>query len=107
LALWLLTGCASLGGSEAGNDGTQQISFFYENPQAKSVCVVGSFNAWAMGADPLVKMVNGKWEATLSVPRGIHQYMYVVDGKVWVPDPNAHRTLDDGFGRTNALLVVE
>jgi 1,4-alpha-glucan branching enzyme len=107
LALWLLAGCASLSGSRAGGDARRQISFFYENPQAKTVCVVGSFNAWAMGADPLVNMGAGDWKATLRLPKGMHQYMYVVDGKAWVPDPNAHRTLEDGFGRINALLVVE
>ncbi len=105
--LWLLAGCASLSGSGTGNDATRQISFFYEDPHAKTVCIVGSFNAWATGADPLVKVGAGEWKGTLRLPKGVHQYMYVVDGKTWVTDPKAHRTLEDGFGRINGLLVVE
>jgi len=107
LALWLLSGCASLSGSGAGEDAGRQVSFFYVNPRAKTVCVVGSFNGWAIGADPLVKMGAGDWKATLRLPKGVHQYMFVVDGKAWVPDPKALRTLEDGFGRINGLLLVE
>jgi 1,4-alpha-glucan branching enzyme len=107
LVLWLLAGCASLSGSVRGNDTTGQFTFYYEDPCAKTVCVVGTFNAWALGADPLVKMGAGEWEGTLRLPKGVHQYMYVVDGKKWVTDPRAHRTLEDGFGRINGLLVVE
>jgi 1,4-alpha-glucan branching enzyme len=105
--LWLLAGCASLGGSASGNDPTQQVSFFYEDPHAKTVCIVGSFNAWAIGADPLVKAGAGEWKGSLRLPKGVHQYMYVVDGRTWVKDPRAFRTLEDGFGRMNGLLVVE
>jgi len=107
LMLWLLAGCASLSGSVSGNDATRQISLFYEDPHAKTVCIVGSFNAWAIGADPLVKEGAGEWKGTLRLPKGVHQYMVVVDGKTWVTDPRAHRTLEDGFGRINGLLVVE
>jgi 1,4-alpha-glucan branching enzyme len=107
LVLWLLSGCASLGGSGTGNDARRQISFFYENPHAKTVCVVGSFNGWTPEVDALVKVRAGEWKGTLMLPKGVYQYMYVIDGKTWVSDPEAHRTLEDGFGRINGLLVVE
>jgi DNA/RNA endonuclease YhcR with UshA esterase domain len=68
---------------------------------------VGAFNAWTMGADPLVKVGEGEWKGTLRLPKGVYQYMYVVDGKKWVTDPKARLVLDDGFGRINGLLVVE
>jgi Glycogen recognition site of AMP-activated protein kinase len=107
LMLVLLTGCASLDGMGHGNDAMRQISLFYEDPAARSVSVVGSFNAWTAGADPLVKVETGKWKGTIRLPKGAHQYMFVVNGETWMTDPKANRTLEDGFGRINGLLVVE
>jgi len=107
LMLVLVTGCASLDGMGHGNDAMRQISFFYEDPLATTVSVVGSFNAWTVGAAPMVKVGTGKWEGTIRLPKGAHQYMFVVNGKTWVTDSQANRTLEDGFGRINGLLVVE
>lgn len=107
LMLVLMTGCASLDGMGPANDAIRQISFFYEDPLATTVSVVGSFNAWTAGADPLVKVETGKWKGTVGLPKGAHQYMIVVNGETWVTDPKANRTLEDGFGRINGLLVVE
>jgi hypothetical protein len=107
LWLWLLAGCASFSGSGTKTDVTSQISFLYKNPHAETVCIVGSFNAWTIGADPLVKGDGGEWKGTLRLPIGVHQYMYVIDGKMWVTDPKARRVLDDGFGRINGLVEVE
>jgi 1,4-alpha-glucan branching enzyme len=107
LVLWLLAGCASLNGQGSGDDATRLISFFCEDPRAKTVCIVGSFNAWTAGANPLVKVGQGEWKGTLRLPKGTYQYMFVVDGKTWVMDPKANRTLEDGFGRINGLFVVD
>jgi len=107
LVVWFLTACASFSGPGAGNEITRQISLFYENPLATTVCVVGSFNGWTIGADPFVKVGEGEWKGTLRLPEGVYPYMYVVNGKTWVTDPKARRVLDDGFGRINGLLVVE
>ena len=42
------------------------------------------------------------------LPAGQHEYMFVVDGERWVPDPLAGRYVDDGFGegQQNSLLIV-
>ena len=45
----------------------------------------------------------GTFAANLWLPRGAHEYMFVVDGQ-WVPDPSAPARIPDGFGRTNSLL---
>ena len=107
LVLWLLAGCASLNGSGSGDEATGRISIFYKDPHAETVCIVGSFNAWTTGANPLFNVGGGFWKGTLRLPKGTYQYMFVVDGKTWVPDPKANLTLEDGFGRINALLVVD
>ncbi|HTH64831.1 MAG TPA: isoamylase early set domain-containing protein [Gemmatimonadales bacterium] len=76
-------------------------------PGAKSVEVVGSFTDWRPGAVVLRDDdQDGIWRASVVLPVGEHEYMFVVDGERWVTDPLAGRYLDDGFGRQNALLFV-
>ncbi len=40
------------------------------------------------------------------VPPGVHEYSFVVNGTEWRPDPLANSQVDDGFGRTNSLVMV-
>jgi hypothetical protein len=85
---------------------TQFVGHF---PGARSVEVVGSFNDWSRGVLPLQDdNHDGIWHGTVVLPRGQHEYMFVVDGERWVADPLAERYVDDGFGigRENALLIV-
>jgi len=78
-------------------------------PVARSVEVVGSFNDWSRGALALNDDDHdGIWHADAVLPAGQHEYMFVVDGERWVPDPLADRYVDDGFGagQQNSLLIV-
>lgn len=76
-------------------------------PDARSVEVVGSFTDWRPGAVVLRDDDHdGIWRASVVLPVGEHEYMFVVDGERWVTDPLAGRYVDDGFGRQNALLFV-
>ncbi|PYO88908.1 MAG: hypothetical protein DMD58_11015 [Gemmatimonadetes bacterium] len=78
-------------------------------PGARSVEVVGSFNDWSRGALALNDDDHdGIWHADAVLPAGQHEYMFVVDGERWVPDPLADRYVDDGFGagQQNSLLIV-
>jgi 1,4-alpha-glucan branching enzyme len=76
-------------------------------PGARSVEVVGSFNDWRRGDLTLRDDDHdGIWHGAVVLPAGQHEYMFVVDGERWVPDPLAGRYVDDGFGRANALLIV-
>lgn len=76
-------------------------------PGARSVEVVGSFTDWRPGAVVLRDDDHdGVWRATVVLPVGEHEYMFVVDGERWITDPLAGRYVDDGFGRQNALLFV-
>jgi Glycogen recognition site of AMP-activated protein kinase len=78
-------------------------------PGARSVEVVGSFNDWSRGALALNDDDgDGIWHADAVLPAGQHEYMFVVDGERWVPDPLAGRYVDDGFGagQQNSLLIV-
>lgn len=78
-------------------------------PGARSVEVVGSFNDWSRGVLHLNDDDgDGIWHAKAVLPTGQHEYMFVVDGERWVPDPLAGRYVDDGFGagQQNSLLIV-
>jgi hypothetical protein len=76
-------------------------------PGARSVSVVGSFNDWRPGQIPLEdRDHDGVWRGVVVLPAGTHEYMFVVDGERWVPDPLAGRYIEDDFGRENSLLIV-
>jgi len=74
-------------------------------PEAKQVCVAGSFNEWKPERTPLVRMGNGRWVGDLAVKPGKHEYLFVVDGQ-WLPDPNAKESVQNPFGGRNSVLTV-
>jgi hypothetical protein len=81
--------------------------FVYTDNDASSVAVAGDFSQW----DPIdlsPRRVNGKtiWTGLVPVPRGEHEYQFVIDGEKWVTDPLAPVTQDDGFGAKNAVLQL-
>jgi Glycogen recognition site of AMP-activated protein kinase len=90
------------GGS--AHDGPVIVRFTLEARGAKHVAVAGSFNGWSTDALRLDDVnQDGVFAATVALPPGLHEYMFVVDGE-WVPDPAASERRPDGFGRQNSLL---
>lgn len=81
------------------------VRFVFEGHGAHRVAVAGSFNAWREQALQLEdgRADTGIFVAMLALPRGTHEYMFVVDGR-WVADPMATELRPDGFGRQNSLL---
>jgi 1,4-alpha-glucan branching enzyme len=82
-----------------------RVSFELIKPDAKNVCVAGSFNDWKPEKAPLVPMGNGRWVGDLAVKPGRYEYLFVVDGQ-WMPDPNAKETVQNPFGGRNSILGV-
>jgi len=82
------------------------VRFQLAAPAAHDVTLAGSFNGWSPGIPLRRGVVPGLWVVTLPLPVGEHQYLFQVDGNKWIPDPGAHAQVDDGFGRTNSVLVV-
>lgn len=81
------------------------VSLELVKPDAKTVCVAGSFNEWKPEKTPLVSLGNGRWVGDLTVKPGRHEYLFVVDGQ-WLPDPNARESVANPFGGTNSVLIV-
>ena len=104
LFLSLIFSCApNRFGPEVTKEG---VLFSFYAPAAKSVTIAGSFNAWDSGKDRLAGPdKNGVWTIVLPLPPGRYEYLFIVDGKDWQPDP-AVPAVDDGFGRKNSVLQV-
>jgi len=75
--------------------------------KAHTVAIAGDFNGW----NPQVNLLKSPdkdniWTGTLKLQPGRYEYMFVIDGKEWVSDPNAIRYVKDGFGNKNAVLEI-
>lgn len=92
----------------AANDLEQPVAvrLVLHAPDAQTVTVAGSWNAWDPNADPLRASPGGLWHGTVVLPRGQHEYMFVLDGSRWVTDTTAQMWRDDGFGHRNAVLEL-
>jgi len=83
------------------------VRFELRAPEANLVALAGSFNDWNSDASLLtLNRATGLWTITVPLAPGEHQYMFVIDGEEWVPDPTAHAQVDDGFGETNSVITV-
>jgi len=75
-------------------------------PQARKVTVSGDFNKWQVDADVMSRQDGGVWTIDIKLKPGVYSYMFVVDGKAWVTDPDAETYQDDGYGNKNAVMRV-
>ena len=91
--------------TKAVESGTVRYNFHIRADDAKRVCLVGDFNQWRVCDAALVRVEEDLWTISMELPRGRHEYMFVVDGS-WVTDPGAVAYVNDGFGNRNALLVL-
>ncbi len=102
--LIVFSGCAPARIETAPMDGGERFSL--HAPEAASVAVAGSFNGW----DPQKNMLSGPdkhgdWSITLRLAPGRYEYLFVISGKEWLPDP-AVPPVDDGFGGKNSVVFV-
>jgi len=84
-----------------------QFSLKINDNKAHTVAIAGDFNGW----NPQTNLLedpegNGIWTGTLKLEPGRYEYMFVLDGEKWFPDPNALRYVKDGFGNKNAILEI-
>jgi hypothetical protein len=74
------------------------VTFRWTGPQARTVSVVGDFNEWKVGADPLEPGELGIFKTTIPIEDGGWRYLFVVDGE-WMKDPEnpASRAAPEGI----------
>ena len=84
----------------------KKVRLQYRAPDAKRVCVAGSFNNWQPDAAPMLPQADGLWAIELDLPPGTYEYRFVVDGCCWCSDPTAPDAVLNPFGDYNAVLRV-
>ncbi len=91
----------------AAEPGTVLVRFELVAPDAREVTLAGSFNNWNPEGIQLTRSgATGLWTGTVALTPGEHQYLFVIDGISWIPDPGAHAQVDDGFGQENSVIIV-
>lgn len=66
----------------------KSVSFFYKNPGAHSVSLLGDFNGWNPDSHPMRRQPDGGWFLQVPMTHGHHRYLFLVDG-VSILDPRA------------------
>jgi hypothetical protein len=83
------------------------VTFTLSYPKAESVSLIGSFNQWNPAGYKMHQAEDRNcWVLELRLPEGRHQYAFLVDGKMVVPDQNSPFYQSDGFGNRNSVLFV-
>jgi hypothetical protein len=90
---------------QPSHDTIYVVRFVLADAGARTVTLVGDFNAWAKQATPLRMAKPGIWSAQVALGPGRHEYAFVVDGKRWVADPAAERLADD-FDTPSSVVTV-
>lgn len=92
-------------------------------PAVTSVNLAGTFNNWNTTARAMTQGPAGTWTTVVSLPRGSHQYKFVMNGSQWVQnmcndatwgnsanggkvDATVTTCADDNNGGQNAVLVI-
>ncbi len=81
------------------------VEFRHKAPKAKSVELVGDFNAWKSGLLKMTRGGDGVWTVSLPVLEGRHKYLFLVDGEPTV-DARAETT-DGPQGRRVSVRKVK
>jgi hypothetical protein len=91
----------------AAPEAAELVPFALRAPGARSVSVVGDFNGWDAAAMPLeFQPGTGAWTGAVRLAPGRYGYSFVVDGRVFVADPAAPRSVGDDFGAPTSVVVV-
>lgn len=85
-----------------------RVTFKYSNPEkADSAMLAGDFNDWSLQDNPMKKIKNGTFSATISLQAGYsYMFRYVLDGGVWVNDEKADSYAANEYGEENSVVAV-
>lgn len=93
-----------------GNGDVINVKFELKLPEdhlgINTISLAGDFNGWDTKNMKLNPSDDNRWTLDVPLKKGRYQYMFVIDGKEWMPDPGAKRLVNDGFGGKNSLLEL-
>ncbi|HXG00277.1 MAG TPA: carbohydrate-binding module family 20 domain-containing protein [Bacteroidota bacterium] len=64
------------------------VEFALPDSGYTSVVLVGDFNGWSKDTHPMRKSSSNAWVVTVAAQPGMYQYLFFVDGKKYLTDPN-------------------
>jgi 1,4-alpha-glucan branching enzyme len=62
------------------HSGIRTTRFTCHAPNARAVCLAGTFNQWNTKATPMKKGADDNWATAIELPPGRHEFKFVVDG---------------------------
>jgi len=70
--------------------------------------VVGEFNNWSTSANPMKRLKNGSFTATIDLKRGrSYQFRYLLGHSRWENDPDADNQSPTPYGDShNSVIIV-
>jgi 1,4-alpha-glucan branching enzyme len=77
------------------------VEFRHKAPKAKTVELVGDFNAWKPGLLKMSRGADGVWTISLPVLAGRHKYLFLVDG-----EPKVDERADTADGPQGRRVAV-
>ena len=90
-------------GSIGRSAAMQQREFTFGAPEAKKVCIAGTFNDWNTKSMPMKKGKDGTWRIMVKLSPGRHEYKYFVDG-TWEQDISGAKLVPNPFGTYNGVI---
>jgi 1,4-alpha-glucan branching enzyme len=82
------------------------VVFQFEGGPGNDVRLAGSFNGWDPEARRLTrKNGNGTYATTLLLPRGRHEYKFLVNGE-WQCDPACPNWVPNEHGTLNSVVEI-
>lgn len=79
-----------------------------EAKHAENVRLLGDFNEWDVTTQPMKKLKNGSFSATIELAKGAeYQFRYLLDDKEWENDwhADAYATSPVSFEENSVLIV--
>ena len=84
---------------------SRKVNFRLKSPKASQVSLVGDFNGWDPGINPLKKDKDGLWVTSLVLPVGRYEFKFNVDGK-WRENLEDESTVPNRYGTFNNVVIV-
>lgn len=76
--------------------------------EALTACVLGDFNGWSDDANPMRRLKDGSFKATIDLEAGrSYQFRYLIDGSTWENDWEADAYVPGPYiGIDNSVVSV-
>ena len=90
-----------------GAKGTTKVTFTLpKDVRAEEVAVCGDFNEWDPKANPMKKLKDGRFSASVNLAEGEYRYRFLLDGEKWENDWEAEEYAPNPSGGEDSVIKV-